>query len=590
MRPIFICTLALLLVAALICDTVLPQTADSPSPAAGMMRLLKSGRVPPERLRPILELICSRGNAKDLAYVYGEAVKPEAYPLPLRIDILNGLAEAARTRKVVPAGDLTGIVELMSSNDPQLQRAAVELAGLWRVAEAADALQVLALEGETSPDLRAAVLDALNRLGDEPSRKTIDKLIDAAQPFAVRSAGIAALTRSDRNAAARLAATALTAAGADDDAAPLLSAFLDRQGGADALAAALEQSPPDADTAKLLLRQMYAIGRSDAALSGVLEQAAGIQGEVEPPSKAELAALMQEVAEQGDPARGEAVFRRADLSCLKCHAVSQAGGQIGPDLSPLGATSPVDYIISSIYDPDLQIKEAFHTRVVLTTDGLTLQGIVADRTEDALVLKDANGNRQSIPLADIDEEIEGKSLMPKGLVRFMTRAELVDLVKFLSQLGKPGDYAVRTTPRMQRWRVLLTLSPELIADVPNEATFEDQVLLSPHWGPAYARVNGTLPLDELAARTKQPVLYVQGEVTVSKAGQVGLRCEAPEGTHLWVDAESFAEQRELTVNLEPGIHKVTLRIPGADQPVVWTKLELFRVPERSAEFATVDGQ
>jgi putative heme-binding domain-containing protein len=566
------------------------QAAAPPSPAAGMMRLLKSGRVPPERLGPILELICSRGNADDLAYVYGEVLKPDAYPQPLRIDVLNRLADAARTRKVVPGGDLTGIAGLLSSDDPRLKLAAVELAGLWHVATAAEALEALALDTDTAPELRAAVLEALGCHGDDVARRTIDKLIDAAQPFAVRSAGIAALARSDLGTAARLAAAALNAAGADDDVAPLLDAFLDRQGGTEALAAALEKSPPGADGAKLLLRQMYSVGRSDAALSEVLERAAGIQGDVKPPTKDELAALMQEVAEQGDPARGEAVFRRADLSCMKCHAVSQAGGQIGPDLSPLGSTSPVDYIINSIYDPDLQIKEAFHTKVVLTSDGLTLQGILADRTDDALVLKDANDNRLSIPLADIEEEIEGKSLMPKGLVKFMTRAELVDLVRFLSQLGKPGEYAIRATPRMQRWRVLLALSPELIADVPNEATFEDQVLLSPNWGPAYARVNGVLPLDDLAARTRQTVLYVQGEVNVSKAGDVGIRCDAPPATHLWVDSESFAEQRELTVHLEPGIHKITLRVTNGDQPGATAKLELFRVSEGSAEFTTVDGQ
>ena len=68
-----------------------------------------------------------------------------------------------------------------------------------------------------------------------------------------------------------------------------------------------------------------------------------------------MAQLIREVAD-GDAARGEDVFRRADLSCLKCHAVSQAGGQIGPDLSALGSTSPVDYIINSIYDPDVLLS------------------------------------------------------------------------------------------------------------------------------------------------------------------------------------------------------------------------------------------
>lgn len=555
-----------------------------------MLRLLKSGRVPAERLDTILELICSRGTADDLAYVYQETLKPEPYPPRTRIAVLGHLANAARTRKVVPSGSLEGLTALLRDDDLQLVRGAVELAGLWQVSSTSNPLQDLATGDGTSDELRAAALEALALLGNAALRPAIDALLVENRPFSRRAAGIAALARVDLKDAAPRAAAALKQAGPDDDLTALLGSFLDRQGGPDELAAALERMPPSGDTAKRLLRQMYAVGRSDAALSAVLERAAGIQGDVTPPTREELEQLMREVAENGDAARGEAVFRRADLSCLKCHAVSQAGGQIGPDLSALGSTSPVDYIIGSIYDPDVQIKEAFHTKVVLTVDGLTLQGIVADRTAESLVLKDANGTLKTVPLADIEEEITGKSLMPKGLVKFMTRGELIDLVKFLSQLGKPGEYAIRTTPRMQRWRVLLSASSELLDNVPNEAAFEDQVLSGGTWGPAYGRVNGALPLDELAAATKQSVLYVQGEVNVSKAGPVGIRWEAPAGTQVWIGAESFGEQRELTPDLAAGLHKVTLRIPAADQPGALGRLELFRVQGSGSEFAVVDGQ
>lgn len=581
------------LVSFLLCScvaaTALAQEAPA-SPAAGMLRLLQSGRVPAERLDTILELICSRGTADDLAYVYQETLKPAAYPPRTRIAVLGHLASAARTRKVVPSGGLEGLAALLRGDDLQLAREAVELAGLWQVSSASDPLQNLATGDRTSDELRAAALGALARLGNAALRPAIDALLAESRPFSHRAAGIAALARVDLKDAAPRAAAALQQAGPDDDLTAILGAFLDRQGGPDELAGVLEGTPPSADTAKRLLRQMYAAGRSDAGLSAVLERAAGIQGDITPPTREELVQLTREVAESGDAARGEHVFRRADLSCLKCHAVSQAGGQIGPDLSALGSTSPVDYIINSIYDPDVQIKEAFHTKVVLTVDGLTLQGIVADRTGESLVLKDANGALQTIPLADIEEEIAGKSLMPKGLVKFMTRGELIDLVKFLSQLGKPGEYAIRTTPRMQRWRVLLSASKELIDDIPNEAAFEDQVLNGGQWGPAYARVNGALPLAELAAATKQPVLYVQGELNVSNAGPVGIRWEAPAGTHVWVGAEAFGAEHELSPELAAGRHKVTLRIPEADQPSAEARLELFRVEGSGAEFSVVDGQ
>ncbi len=582
-RPMLsLCTLAAL-------TALSARAAEPPSAVGSVMRLLQSGRVPPQRLGPILELVCSKGNAHDLGFVYGQALKPDVYTDELRVQVLRQLADAGRTRKVIPAGDLSGIAGLIDARAPALQRAAVALAGLWKVTGAADELSAIVARAETEPALRTAALDALIGLGPEAARPTIDMLAADGQPFALRALGAAALVRFDVEEAARRAADILNSAGERDDPAPLIDSFLGRKGASDVLAAAIETRPPSADVAKLALRHMYSVGRSDAALSNALGKVAGITTEPPPLSKEDAAALITEVAETGDPARGEAVFRRADLSCLKCHAVSQAGGQIGPDLSALGSSSPVDYIINSIFDPDSQIKEAFHTKVVLTADGEVVHGLVADRTGDRLVLKDANGRLQSIPLADIEDEVEGKSLMPKGLVRFMTHAELVDLLGFLSMLGKPGEYAVRSTPRMQRWRVLRNVPADLRDDVPNRLNFEDRVLNSADWAPAYARVNGTLPLEELVKLAGGDVLYVQGEVDVTEAGPVGVGVDAPPDTHAWVDAESFETRAEFMTDLSVGRHRITLRVPVSSEPARDVKLELSRVPGSRAEFVTVDG-
>ena len=577
-------------VAGLWCVTLIGAD-DPPSAVASVMNLLKSGKVPPERLAPVLDIVCSRGNEHDLAYAFQQALGDETYPAPLRVEVLEKLATAARNRKVVPAGDLSGVAGLIDSEDARLQTAAIALAGEWKVEAAVPGLAEITSRTETTVELRNAALDALVSISPDAANETIARMTADDQPFAVRAAGIAALAKSDLERAAMLAAPALALAQPGDDVAPLIGAFLERQGGPEMLAGALQESLPSQDVAKLALRHMYSVGRSDAELSKVLEEAAGIAGDILPPNAEELAALMAEVEASGDASRGEAVFRRDDLSCLKCHAVSGGGGQIGPDLSPLGASSPVDYIIKSIFDPDFQIKEAFVTKVVLTSDGLAVQGIVADRTADTLVLKDADGKLNEIPLSDIEDEIEGKSLMPKGLVKFMTHDELVDLVRFLAALGKPGEYAIRSAPRMQRWRLLADVSPELNADVPNEAVFEDQVLLGGTWRPAYAHVNGEMPLDEFAVRSGQQVQYVQGELNVSAAGTVGFRWEAPPETVVWVDsAELPRGSAESAVSLEAGRHKVTLRVEMAAAEYPTVRLELFKPGGSSAEFSVVDGQ
>lgn len=562
---------------------------DPPSAVGSVLNLLKSGKVPAERLEPVLEIVCSRGNEHDLAYAYSQALQDHVLPLALRVSVLERLAEAARNRKVIPAGDLSGIASLLAADEAALQASAIDLAGEWKTPAATRALADLAADPETSGVLRDAALEALVRIDTATARRTIDALTAEERPAGVRAAGIAALARFDVERAAALAVGALDDA-QPDDVARLMTAFLERQNGPAALAAALSESPPPVDIAKLALRQMYSVGRSDADLSQVLEEAAGIAGDIPAPTAEELAALIAEVETQGDAARGEEVFRRADLSCLKCHAVSQAGGQIGPDLSPLGASSPVDYIIKSIYEPDAQIKEAFVTKVVLTSDGFAVQGIVADRTADTLVLKDADGKLQEVPLSDIEDEIEGKSLMPKGLVKFMTHAELVDLVRFLSELGKPGEYAIRTGQRMQRWRVLADPSAELLEGPPNETTFEDQVLLSGVWRPAYARVNGELPLDELAQSGGVSVVYVRGEFNVTAAGPIQFQVDAPPGTVLWIDSEQMNSVDAPVAQLSEGRHAATLRIDAPEFSGHSVRLELVKPNGSTAEFHVVDGR
>ena len=135
-------------------------------------------------------------------------------------------------------------------------------------------------------------------------------------------------------------------------------------------------------------------------------------------------------------------------------------------MSAVGQISPPDYIINSILNPDLAIKEQYNTLVVLTVEGQVFQGIVTDKDEQRVVLKDATGATRVVPVASIEDQKPGGSLMPKGLANLMTRAEFLDLVRFLSELGKPGPYAIRPVPAIQRWKVLKAVPTDLAKSVP----------------------------------------------------------------------------------------------------------------------------
>jgi putative heme-binding domain-containing protein len=561
-------------------------TARAESP---YVKFLKSGRVPPERMGAVLSLIAKNGDADDLRYVLEQTTAADGFPAEVKPAALDTLWEAATTRNIKPSGDLTVLKSLLTGDASAASKlTALKLVGLWKVTELGSDIEALAVNPKTPPAVRKAALTSLGGLGGDAARATFIKLAAPGNPLDARILAVAGLAQFDTPAAAKEAVSVLTAMTENDDPAALIDAFLAQQDGVATLAAALADAKIPADAAKLALRHMYSIGRTDEALINILSSAAGISTEVPPLNDQELKALVAEVNAHGDAARGELLFRRHDLSCMKCHAVSGAGGNIGPDLSPLGQSSPVDYVITSILTPELSVKEEYQLAKVLTSEGKLHVGIVVEDNPERIILKDAEGGRVTIPKDDAEEVIRGGSLMPKGLANFLTHGELLDLVKFVSELGKPGgNYPVRTLPTVQRWRVLTEVPEKLALEVPKVDTFQAEVLSAHSWLPAYGKVNGDLPLAELVKQCGSTTLYLQAEVDVTTAGNVSVEVAAgASGITAWMDEESLVlVDGRATIKLEPGRRQLTLRVdtllhagpaikvlvrPGAVEPAEYT--------------------
>ncbi len=311
------------------------QAAGSPGVVGPLMDLLAQGKLPADRRESVLLLVSALGGPTELGVVLRMALDDKTEPA-LRVELLAALSKAARMRKVLPEGDLAAVGKLIDGHDEPLRLEAIRAAGAWRVEAVRDRINQLAAAADTSDATRGAALEALAALGSA-SQPTLLALCEATQPAKVRAMAIGALAALDVAGAANqcIALIADDATGADSAAA--ITALLDRKGGAAALATALngQKLPPDA--AKLAIRAVRGSAREEAALVAALTAAGGIQAGPRALSPAELNDLVAEVAATGDAARGEAVFRRAEQSCLKCHAIAGAGGRVGPDLVSIGA-------------------------------------------------------------------------------------------------------------------------------------------------------------------------------------------------------------------------------------------------------------
>ena len=476
-----------------------------------------------------------------------------------------------------------------------LGKAAVRLAGVWKLQAAASALVGIARSEREDEALRAEAFEALANIGGNAGFTPIAGLAKSNVPEGTRLLAITALARLNLSAASAHAAEILSSpAQPGRKLVPLLRAILDRQGGSETLAKALRERSIPADSAKLALRAVYTLGRSDQALVDALSRAAGISELSKPLSPTELSNMVAEVAAKGDPARGEQVFRRTDLNCMSCHSVSKAGGDVGPDLSSLGQISPPDYIINSILNPDIAIKEQYNTLVVLTVDGRVLQGIVADKDDQRVVLKDATGSNPGRARRLYRRPEDGRVAHAEGACQSDDAGRVPGpgsipfrawQARAVCNSPRAGDPALEGSQsgsrgageiRSRRQRPSRT-SPWRLAE---------------KWDVVYGKVDGSLPLEEAISRSGSTVVYLQGAVDVSAAGSVMVQLDSAAGTRLWIDEEAAAPKTlTLSKSLGAGRHSITVRIDTGERQTPATIRALVAKPSGSeAEFTVVGGR
>jgi quinoprotein glucose dehydrogenase len=130
-------------------------------------------------------------------------------------------------------------------------------------------------------------------------------------------------------------------------------------------------------------------------------------------------------------------FERAEAACVRCHKIAgqaSEGGEVGPELTKVGATKDRSYILESIVFPNKNIAEGFQSVLVTTKDGTSFAGVVKSETDAELVLNSPEDGIVKVKKADITARERGISSMPEGLGTLLSRRDLRDLVEFLSSL------------------------------------------------------------------------------------------------------------------------------------------------------------
>ena len=200
-----------------------------------------------------------------------------------------------------------------------------------------------------------------------------------------------------------------------------------------------------------------------------------------------------------------------------------------------------------------------------------------------------------MPVASIEDQKPGGSLMPKGLANLMTRAEFVDLVRFLSELGKPGPYADPPDTRpFSAGRSQSRFPTDLANSVPGGDAFRDQVLRRRarplgrglcQGRRLVAARRGRLPraaarssTSRARSRFRVPGRSGCSSIRPRASGSGSTSCRLPPGS------------AAVSMPLAAGRHSITLRVDTTARQSQEIRVEVVKPAGSTAEFTVVGGR
>jgi len=386
-----------------------------------------------ETLGKMLDVVFTSENARDTANAVLRAVAARLQSGEIKGDRLPAVRAAvlAALEKLIPAKGA-----LADNAD------AVLLAATLNVPAAFAGAQGILNSSKFPADKRLAALAALITAGHPTVLDAVTRILKEGKSETPQFTGqvLAALGRLEdpRVAGIILSAYAQLAPDVQPKAIELLT---QRAAWARALLAAIgeKQIPPEA----LGINQVRKLLASrDPELVKAVEAKWGRLREERNPQRDAVIAQMRTLIRStpGDAHRGQEVFKKV---CGQCHKIYGEGQEVGPDITVNGRSS-FDQLLSNVFDPSLVIGAAYQARTIATTGGRVVTGLVAEESDQRIVLKVQGGKQEIVPRGEIDEmKTSELSLMPEDVEKTLKPQEIADLFAFITLDKPPSDPAAR---------------------------------------------------------------------------------------------------------------------------------------------------
>jgi putative heme-binding domain-containing protein len=280
---------------------------------------------------------------------------------------------------------------------------------------------------------------------------------------------------------------------------------------------------------------------------------------------------------KGDPQRGAEVFSK---NCATCHQLNGVGHVVGPDLASLGDKSPQGITIA-VLDPNRAVEARYVSYTATTKAGLTYTGVLGSETGNSVTIVAQDGKQQTILRTDLDELVSsGKSLMPEGLEKELSKQDLADLIAYLTDQGPPPKRLPGNDPAVVRPRggalALLATNAEVRG---GEITFEQPLKNVGMWHGAGDHVTWAVQLD----RPGEFDVWLDWACADDSAGNAyvleGARPDVRGRVAATGGWDRYRQAKVGTVSLTAGRHRLTLRPDGEPRRALMDLRGIHLVPK-----------
>jgi putative membrane-bound dehydrogenase-like protein len=450
-----------------------------------------------------------------------------------------------------------GFLEMLERRGEPLDKAVddrvrLHLAAMMRGAKA------IATDAKAGLQKRLAAVDLLGRLPDDRARDVavLAKLLTAQSPPPLQEAAVAGLGRiSDDRVPSLLTAAWRSCTPALQS--QVLDVLLSRPAWQRHLLASIAKKQVPASQIDLARRQRL-LASKDAEVRTLATKL--FEGATSRDRQKVLDAFRDVTTLAGDVTRGKAVFTK---SCAACHRLRDIGHAVGPDLAAVTNRTP-EFLLIAILDPNREVDPRYVEYLAVTKAGRSFTGILASESAPSITLRGQEGREEVLLRADLDElQSTGKSMMPEGVEKDLSKQDLADLLAFLGEVKGPSKKFTGNTPAVVRpvagKLALLATTAEIYGSA---IVFEEPFRNLGYWHGADDHADWTVQLD----REGKYDVWLDwacdngsaGNPYILEGGRPALRGKVA-GTGSW---DRYRQQKIGTITLPAGRQRLTFRPDG----------------------------